>query len=429
MNRRVVITGMGWVTPLGHDIELTWKRILNGDSGLVPVTVFDARTYPSQFAGEVKDFDLKDFLGKRYERHKTASRQAGFALAAAEMAWKDAGLDGSGGVDPEMVGVYLGVGEGPIDFENFVNAAVTGWNPERRELDTVKWAAIAYERLTAVREFEQDPNCAAGHIACRFNAQGPNFDTLTACAASTQALGEATMLIRRGDADLMISGGAHSMLHPLGMTGFNRLTALSTRNDSYQTASRPFDRTRDGFVLGEGAGILILEEYENAKRRGAKILAEILGYGSTADAFRVTDMHEEGRGPAAAMHAALADAGLQPADIDYISAHGTGTEENDKIETLAIKTVFGEHARKVPISSIKSMLGHLIAGAGAVELITCVLAMRDGIIPPTTNYQHPDPNCDLDYVPNQPRKANLKICLSNSFGFGGQNDALIVRAV
>jgi 3-oxoacyl-[acyl-carrier-protein] synthase II len=204
------------------------------------------------------------------------------------------------------------------------------------------------------------------------------------------------------------------------------LTALSTRNDSCQTASRPFDRTRDGFVLGEGAGILILEEYENAKRRGAPLLAEILGYGSTADAFRVTDMHEEGRGPAAAMQGGLADAGLKPENIDYISAHGTGTEENDKIETLAIKRIFGDHARKIPISSIKSMLGHLIAGAGAVELITCVLAMRDGMIPPTINYQHPDPNCDLDYVPNQARKADLETCLSNSFGFGGQNDTLII---
>jgi len=420
---------MGWVTPLGHDLEQVWKRLLAGESGIGPVSIFDARTFPTQFAAEVRNFDLRDFLGAHYERHRTASRQTRFALAAAEMAWKAARLDGTGGIEPEMVGVYLGVGEGPIDFDNFAMAAIRGWNPEKRELDTVRWAEAAYERLDAVREFEQDPNCAAGHIACRFNAQGPNFNTLTACAASTQALGEAAALIRRGDADIMISGGAHSMLHPLGMTGFNRLTALSTRNDSCLTASRPFDRTRDGFVLGEGAGILILEEYENARRRGAPLLAEIVGYGSTADAFRVTDMHEEGRGPAAAMRAALDDAGLTPADIDYISAHGTGTIENDKIETLAIKTVFGAHARRIPISSVKSMLGHLIAGAGAVELITCVLALRDGIVPPTINYQHPDPNCDLDYVPNRARRADLRVCLSNSFGFGGQNDALIVRKV
>ncbi len=418
---------MGWITPLGHELEQVWQRLLKGDTAMVPVTIFDARTYPSQFAAEVKEFDLKAFLGEHYDRHKTASRQARFALAAAETAWKHAGLDGIGEATPEMVGVYLGGGEGPIDFENFMAAAIAGWNPERRELDSVKWAEVAHERLDAVREFEQDPNCAAGHLACRFNAQGPNFNTLTACAASTQALGEASMLIRRSDADIMISGGAHSMIHQLGMTGFNRLTALSTRNDDYKTSSRPFDRTRDGFVLGEGSGILILEEYEHARRRGANIHAEIIGYGSTADAFRVTDMHEEGRGPSAAMRAALNDAGLDPADIDYISAHGTSTVENDKIETLAIRRVFGEHAPNTPISSVKSMFGHLIAGAGSVELITCVLAMRDGIIPPTVNYQHPDPNCDLDYVPNEPRKADLKICLSNSFGFGGQNNTIIVK--
>ena len=429
MNRRVVITGMGWVTPLGHDIESVWQRLLRGESGVAPITLFDARTFPTRFAAEVKDFDLRRFLGDRYAAHQTCSRNTGFALAAAEMAWRDAGLSERPDVPPDMIGVYLGGGEGPIDFANFVAAAIAGWDAEKRQLDAVRWAAVAQERLSAVREFEQNPNCAAGHLACRFNAQGPNFNTLTACAASTQALGEAAMLIRRGDADIMISGGAHSMIHPLGVTGFNRLTALSTRNDSCVTASRPFDRTRDGFVLGEGAGILILEEYESARRRGARILAEVLGYGSTADAFRVTDMHEDGRGATAAMRGALADAGLEPPDIDYISAHGTGTEENDKIETLAIRKVFGEYARKVPISSVKSMFGHLIAGAGAVELITCVLAIRDGVVPPTANYREPDPNCDLDYVPNEPRKANVRTCLSNSFGFGGQNDTLIIRAV
>ncbi|MCK4342283.1 MAG: beta-ketoacyl-[acyl-carrier-protein] synthase family protein [Phycisphaerae bacterium] len=428
MKRRVVITGFGWVTPLGCDIETVWKKLLSGQSGANPTTNFDAHTFPSQFAAEVKNFDLKAFLGTHYDNHKTCSRNAGFALAAAEMAWQSAGLNGGLDVDPDMVGVYLGGGEGPIDFDNFAAAAVAGWNPEQRDLDTVRWAEVAAERLTAVKEFEQDPNCAAGHLACRFNAQGPNFNTLTACAASTQALGEATTLIRRGDADVMISGGAHSMIHPLGVTGFNRLTALSTRNDSYATASRPFDKSRDGFVLGEGSGILILEELESAKRRGARIMAEITGYGSTADAFRVTDMHEGGRGAIAAMKGALDDAGLGPADIDYISAHGTSTEENDKVESLAIRTVFGDLAKQVPISSIKSMLGHLIAGAGAVELITCTLAIRDGVIPPTANYTEPDPNCDLDYVPNQSRQADVRTCLSNSFGFGGQNDTLIVRA-
>lgn len=428
MNRRVVITGMGWITPLGHSIEAVWKRLLSGESGIRPTTIFDASTYPTQFAAEVKDFDLARFLGPRFEAHKNSSRNAGFALAAAEMAWADACFGSGAPADPSMVGVYLGCGEGPVDFENFASCNVNAWNSEGRDLDTRRWAELAAQRLSPIHEFEQDPNCAAGHIAVRFNAQGPNFNTLTACAASTQAIGEAAQLIRRGDADVMISGGAHSMIHPLGVTGFNRLTALSTRNDACVSASRPFDRTRDGFVLGEGAGILILEEHESARRRGARILAEIAGYGSTADAFRVTDMHEHGRGAIAAMRRALADAGSTPSEIDYISAHGTGTEENDKIETLAIRSVFGEHARKIPISSVKSMLGHLIAGAGAVELVTCVLAIRDGIAPPTMNISEFDPNCDLDYVPNEARRATIRTCLSNSFGFGGQNSTLIVRA-
>ena len=428
MNRRVVITGMGWVTPLGWELETAWQRLLRGESGVAKTTIFNAGTFPTQFAAEVKGFDLKAVLGQRYEAHQTASRNAAFALGAAELAWRHAGLNGSTGAASDMIGVYLGGGEGPIDFDNFVAAAIAGWDPARRELNAVRWAEVAYAKMDAVQEFEQDPNCAAHHIACRFNAQGPNLNTLTACAASTQAIGEATQIIRRGDADVMITGGAHSMIHPLGVTGFNRLTALSTRNDTCLTASRPFDATRDGFVLGEGAGILILEELETARRRGARILAEIIGYGSTADAFRVTDMHEDGRGAIAAMQGALDDAGVKPQEIDYISAHGTGTEENDKIETLAIRKLFGEHARKVPISSVKSMLGHLIAGAGAVELITCVLAIRDHVVPPTINYVEPDPNCDLDYVPNRARPARVRTCLSNSFGFGGQNDTLIVRA-
>jgi 3-oxoacyl-[acyl-carrier-protein] synthase II len=427
MRRRVVVTGMGWVTPLGHELEEVWKRLLAGESGIRPTTIFDASTFPTTFAAEVRNFDLDDFLGAKAELHRHASRNARFALAAAKMAWDHAGFDGaSATLDRSMVGVYLGAGEGPIDFDNFAAAAVSGWSKERRELDAVAWAEAAYRLLDAQREMAQDPNMAAGHLSALLGAEGPNFNTLTACAASTQAIGEATCLIRRGDAEVMISGGCHSMIHPLGATGFNRLTALSTRNDTCLTASRPFDRTRDGFVLGEGAGMLILEELEHARRRGAKIHAEIIGYGSTADAFRITDIHEDGRGGMAAMRLALQDAGLEPKDIDYISAHGTGTEENDKIETLAIRRVFGEYAKKVPISSIKSMLGHLIAAAGAVELITCILAIRDGIIPPTINYQHPDANCDLDYVPKSARKVVVHNALSNSFGFGGQNDTLTV---
>ena len=420
---------MGWITPLGRDIETTWGRILAGESGVAKTTIFDAGTFPTQFSAEVKDFALKDFLNPpEYDVHKTVSRQAGFALAAAKLAWTDSNLEGAADLDKTRVGGYFGGGEGPMDFDNFTAAAVEGWNYEDNDLDATRWADVASTQLQMTTEAEQDPNMAAGHIAQLFGVEGPNFNTLTACAASTQAIGEATNMIRRGDADAMISGGCHSMIHPFGVTGFNRLTALSTRNDTCLTASRPFDRTRDGFVLGEGAGMLILEELEHARARGAKILAEIVGYGSTADAFRITDIHEDGRGGIAAMRMAIEDAGLSPQDIHYISAHGTGTQENDKIETLAIRGVFGENAKNVPVSSVKSMMGHLIAAAGACELITCILAIRDNQLPPTMNYEHPDPVCDLDYVPNERRETNVQTCLSNSFGFGGQNDTLVVTA-
>lgn len=428
MSRRVVVTGMGWITPLGHDIETAWKAILGGDSGIAKTTIFDAKTFPTQFSSEVKHFDLSKFLTpEEYTRHKSASRQATFALGAAKMAWESSRLGEKLDLDRTHVGVYLGGGEGPIDFENFVAAAVDGWDYTTGSLNAIKWADVALKKLTEISEVEQDPNMAAGHIAELFGIEGPNLNTLTACAASTQAIGEAMNLIRRGDANVMISGGCHSMIHPLGVTGFNRLTALSTRNDSCVSASRPFDRTRDGFVLGEGAGMLILEELEHARARGATILCEVIGFGSTADAFRITDIHEDGRGGIASMRMALKDAGVHLDSIDYISAHGTGTQENDKIETLAIKGVFGDNAKKVPVSSVKSMLGHLIAAAGACELITCILAIRDQVLPPTINYQNSDPLCDLDYVPNEARKAKVKTCLSNSFGFGGQNDTLVIR--
>ncbi|MCC6971330.1 MAG: beta-ketoacyl-[acyl-carrier-protein] synthase family protein [Phycisphaerales bacterium] len=420
---------MGWVTPLGHDIEGVWKRLLAGDCGIALTRNFDASQFPTRFSAEVKDYALEKVIGAdAARRHASASLNSRFALGAARMAWDSAGFTPGTPADRARVGVYLGGGEGPLDFTNFAAAACCGWESEGSgRLNTVKWAHVARERLSKTLELEQEPNLAAAHIACLLDACGPNFNTLTACAASTQAIGEATSILRRGDADVMIAGGTHSMIHPLGVTGFNRLTALSTRNDDYSTASRPFDRTRDGFVIGEGASMLVLEEFEHAQARGAKILAEIVGYGSTADAFRITDIHETGRGAIAAMRQAIEDAGLTIHDIDYINAHGTGTEENDKIETLAIRTLFAERAKSVPISSIKSMMGHLIAAAGATELITCVLAIRDGVIPPTINYQNPDPNCDLDYVPNHARKAPLRVALSNSFGFGGQNDTLVVR--
>lgn len=421
------MTGMGWVTPLGDDIERVWRRLLSGESGVRATTNFDASTFPTQFSAEVKDFDFDAVLGDAAEAHRGASLNGRFALGASLRAWRHAGCSQAPPPDLTRVGIYLGGGEGPLDFDNFAMAALLGWDESKGHLDTVKWAGIARERFGAVRELEQEPNLAASHIACLLGIRGPSFNTLTACAASTQAIGEAMMQIRRGDVDMMISGGTHSMIHPLGVTGFNRLTALSTRNDDPQGASRPFDATRDGFVLGEGAAMVILEELEHARARGARILAEVVGYGSTADAFRITDIHETGRGAIAAMSLAINDAGLTIDDINYISAHGTGTQENDKIESLAIRTLFGDRAKKVAISSVKSMMGHLIAAAGATELITCVLAIRDGIIPPTANYKNPDPNCDLDYVPNEPRKAEVNVALSNSFGFGGQNDTVVVR--
>jgi len=290
-----------------------------------------------------------------------------------------------------------------------------------------KWADVAFGKMKPMRELEQEPNMPAAHIAILTGARGPTRSCLTACAASTQAVGEAMMMIRRGDADVMITGGAHSMIHPLGVTGFNRLTALSRRNDSPETASRPFTVSRDGFVLGEGAAIVILESLSSARKRGVEILAEVIGYGSSSDAFRVTDMHEEGRGPIQAMTWALADAGISYKDVDYINTHGTGTMENDSIETKAIRAVFKEEAKNVPASSVKSMMGHLIGAAGAAELITCVLAIRDNIVPPTMNLNDPDPMLDLDYVPNEPRKMQVNIAMNESFGFGGQNNVVIIK--
>ncbi|MEI7766143.1 MAG: beta-ketoacyl-[acyl-carrier-protein] synthase family protein [Phycisphaerae bacterium] len=429
--KRVVITGMGWITPLGHDLETVWGKLVTSQTGMAPITHFDARTFPTTFAAEVKDYDFSKFV-RDAKAHEFASSNARFALGAAMQAWRQAGLrmpgsDQGFAVAPERVGLYLGAGEGGLDFHNFTQTCLTGWPAGAQALDMVAWAKQALSHFHAYREFEQEPCMPIAHLALEFGIRGPAFNCLTACAASTQAIGEATELIRRGDVDVMVSGGAHSMIHPLGITGFNRLTALSTRNDDPATACRPFDATRDGFVIGEGAGIVILESLEHAQARGATILAEVAGYGSSADAFRVTDQHPEGRGALAAINAALVDAQLGTDDIQYINAHGTGTKENDSTETMAIRRVFGARANDVPISSIKSMMGHLIAAAGAVELITCVMAIRDGILPPTANYATPDPECDLDYVPNKARKAPVTVAMSNSFGFGGQNDTIIVR--
>ncbi len=428
--KRVVITGMGVVCPLGHDVESLWQAILAGKSGVGKTTIFDASMFPTTFDAEVKDYKLADHV-KNANLHKDSNRGSAFVLGAAAQACRAAGIDvettnPTDGIDRERLGIYLGAGEGSVDNDVFFAAIVEAWDKEKSEMGWGRWAKAAFGRMTPMRELEQESNMPAAHIALLTGARGPTRSCLTACAASTQAVGEATMIIRRGDADVMIAGGAHSMIHPLGLTGFNRLTALSTRNDSPQTASRPFTASRDGFVLGEGAAIVILESLSLAKTRGAKVLAEVIGYGSSADAFRVTDMHEEGRGAIQAINAALADAGIDYQDVDYINAHGTSTMENDSIETKAIKAVFKERAKKTPVSSVKSMLGHLIGAAGAAELITCVLAIRDNIVPPTMNLHDPDPELDLDYVPNEPRKVPVNIAMNESFGFGGQNNVVII---
>jgi len=431
MKERVVITGMGLVCPMGHDVETVWQGILTGKHGFGPTTVFDASTYPSKFGAEVRNYDLSSRT-KYPQLHAHANRGATFVIGATVEACRQAGIDvetdtPADGIDRRRMGIYLGAGEGSADTEAFFGSLVRAWDSAKQEMDWSEWAASARAAMTAMRELEQEPNMPAGHLAVLTGARGITRNCLTACAASTQAIGEAAMIVRRGRADIMIAGGAHSMIHPLGVTGFNRLTALSTRNDSPQTASRPFSASRDGFVLGEGGAIVILESLTSARNRGAAILAELIGFGSSSDAFRVTDMHEEARGAVQAMKAALADAGMTVNDIDYISTHGTSTAENDHIETLAIKTVFGDHARNVPASSPKSMFGHLIGATGCAELITCILAIRDGILPPTRNLNDPDPELDLDYVPNEPRKADVMTVMSESFGFGGQNNVLIIR--
>ena len=433
---RVVITGTGWVTPLGHAIEPVWRQLLAGGSGIARTTLFDADTFPTSISAEVKDFDLAEHLPD-LSRHRGVGRNTQFALAACKQAWEAAGLPplgsdpsaGGGGLDLDRVGLYLGSGEGSLDFDAYTAAALSGWGEGASELDAVRWAETADRLMDAVRETEQEPNMALAHLALLTGARGPALNCLTACAASTQAIGEAAEILRRGDADVMVAGGAHSMIHPLGVTGFNRLTALSTANENPAAASRPFDLKRGGFVLGEGAGVVILEALDHAAARGATPLAEVVGYGSTADAYRITDQHDTGLGAVLAMKMALADAGLSPADVDYINAHGTGTRENDGNETSAIRQVFGDRAKQVPVSSIKSMMGHLIAAAGAVELICCVLALRDQVLPPTTNLDFPDPDCDLDYVPNEARPATVDVAMSNSFGFGGQNDTILVRRI
>ena len=425
--RRVVITGMGAITPLGHSVHAMFEAQVAGRSGVGPITSFNASRFPTKFASQVKDFRLGDFV-KDAGRWQYSGVNSQFAAAAAQQALDDSGLTDDPKVDRTRFGVYLGSGEGIQDFQNLMSLIAQSYNAEKRSVDTSVFNRGGIGAFHAEQEAEQELHTTPAHLAAYFDLGGPNYNCLTACAASSQAVGEAVEQIRHGDADLMLAGGSHSMIHPLGVTGFNLLTALSTRNDAPTRASRPFDLNRDGFVLGEGAGMLVLEELEHAKKRGAKIYAEMTGYGSTADAFRVTDSHPEARGAITCIQGALKDSGLAPADIGYINAHGTSTKVNDLVETVAVKKLFGDGAYQVPISSSKSMLGHLIAAAGAVELITCVEAIRRGVLPPTINYETPDPECDLDYVPNVAREKRVRHALSNSFGFGGQNVSLIVSA-
>jgi 3-oxoacyl-[acyl-carrier-protein] synthase II len=428
---RVVITGLGIVSPLGHDVKTVWQNILDCKSGVDTTTLYDASTFPTHFSAEVKNYDHSKYVTAK-ELHGYSGRGSSFVIGATVEACRQAKIDIEAdsikdGIDRNRLGIYLGAGEGSMNHDVFFASIVEGWDNAASTMDWKKWADVSFGGLNPMCELEQEPNMPAAHIAMMTGARGPVRSCLTACAASTQAIGEAMMLIRRGDADIMISGGAHSMIHPLGQMGFNRLTALSTRNDSPQTASRPFTASRDGFVLGEGAAVVILESLESAKKRGAAILAEIIGYGCSSDAFRITDMHEDGRGAVLAMEAAIRDAGITYEDVDYVNTHGTSTSENDSIETKAIKTVFKERQKQVPVSSIKSMMGHLIGAAGAAEILCCVLAIRDGIIPATINLNDPDPNLDLDYVPNKPRKADVKVIMKESFGFGGQNNVVILK--
>src|SRR3989338_310200 len=422
--RRVVITGMGAVTPIGNNVRETWRGLLEGRSGIGKISIFDASGFPTQIAGEIKGFDFSKWPEKD-ESLCLLGRNSHFALEAASEAMKDSGVENAR-IPKNRIGVYFGAGDGGFDFSEYasiISESLNGGSSVKMK----DYRDKSLKRLTPKSVLEQEPYQTVNHLARVFQAQGTVSNCLTACAASSQAIGEAAEIIRRGDADVMIAGGTHSMIHPLGVAGFNLLTALSVRNDDPARASRPFDKGRDGFVLSEGSGVIILEELERAKKRGAKICAEFAGYGATADAFRLTDPHPDGKGAVQAMRLSLEDALVSIDGIDYINAHGTSTELNDFIETSSVKQVFKDHAYRIPMSSIKSMLGHMIAAAGVVELIASILTIREGIIPPTINYETPDDACDLDYVPNNVRETRVKNVLSNSFGFGGQNIALVVK--
>lgn len=407
MRRRVVVTGLGCISPVGNTVEETWKSLLAGKSGAGPITLFDASRHKTRFAAEVKGFDPVGMFGNREARKMDRFTQFATAATLEALAHARLTIDDS---NRHRVGIVIGTGIGGI-----------GTIMEQVEVLRERGP----ERISPFLVPMMISDSAAGMLAIRVGARGPNMALATACASGNNAIGEAVEMIRRGSADVMIAGASEGALVPLAMAGMNVMGALSTRNDDPLTASRPFDKDRDGFLMGEGAGVLILESLEHAQARGADILCEISGYGTTDDAYHISAPAENGAGAAMSMRLALEDAGLQVTDIDYINAHGTSTPLNDKSETAAIKTVFGEQAYKIPVSSTKSMTGHLLGASGAVEAVFSILAMREGVIPPTINYHTPDPECDLDYVPNQPRKAVIRHAMSNSFGFGGHNATLV----
>ncbi len=408
-SRRVVVTGLGLLTPVGIGVEATWKNIVEGVSGVGPVTKFDTEGYACRIAAEVKGFDPAQFMPAKLVKRLDPFVQ--FAIAASKMAWEDSGLADSG-VDPNRVGVITGCGLGGLSTIEIYRDVLVKRGPRRVSPFFIPMAI---------------PNMGSGQISILFNAKGPNTVICTACAAGTHAVGEAFKAIQRGAADVMFSGGCESVITELALAGFSSLKALSTRNDEPERASRPFDKDRDGFIIGEGAGMLILESLEHARSRGARIYAEIVGYGLTGDAFHMTAPPDDGEGGARCMKMALEDAGLNPEDVDYINAHGTSTPLNDYCETRAIKSVFGDHAYKIPVSSTKSMTGHLLGGAGGIESVFSVKSIVDGVVPPTINYENPDPDCDLDYCPNEARQMDLDVVMSNSFGFGGTNAVVIFR--